>query len=138
MFGLSVLDATAKGVPAAASGIPRNRNMVAAPDLTFNGLARYEWPLQNGTAAVLAKFHYQSETFYDIQNYSNAREDGYVVADVRAQWTSGDEHWQVAAFINNVTGTEYITYTFDFAIFGFNQEAYGKPRWFGGSVRYNW
>ena len=138
MFGLSVLDATAKGVPAAASGIPRNRNMVAAPDLTFNGLARYEWPLQNVTAAVPAKFHYQSETFYDIQNYSNAREDGYVVADVRAQWTSGDEHWQVAAFINNVTGTEYITYTFDFAIFGFNQEAYGKPRWFGGSVRYNW
>jgi iron complex outermembrane recepter protein len=138
MLGLSVLDATAENIPSAGTGTPRNRTMVAAPDVTLTGLARYEWPSFNGTAAVLAKFHYQSETFYDIQNYDNAKEDGYIVGDVRAQWTSADEHWQLAAFINNVGDTEYITYTFDFAGFGFNQEAYGKPRWFGGSIGYSW
>ena len=138
MFGLSLLNATAKDIPAAASGIARDRTMVAAPDVTVTGLARYEWPVFGGSAAVLAKFHYQDKTYYDIQNYDNARENGYVIGDVRAQWSSSDEHWQLAAFVNNVWDEEYITYTFDFAIFGFNQEAYGKPRWYGGSVRYNW
>jgi len=138
MLGLSLLDAIAKDIPAAASGVPHNRNMVAAPDVTFNGLARYEWPIFGGTGAIQFKFHYQDKTYYDVQNYDNAKENGYVIGDIRAQWTSPDEHWQVAAFANNVWDEEYITYTFDFAIFGFNQVAYGKPRWVGGNVRYSW
>jgi iron complex outermembrane receptor protein len=113
--------------------------MVAAPDVTLNGMARYEWPLAGGSMAALAKFHYQSETFYDIQNYGNAREDGYTVTDARVEWTSGDDQWQLALFVNNLTDEEYLTYTFDFAgALGFNQLLYGKPRWYGGSVMYRW
>ena len=139
-FGLSVLDATAKKVPSAGTGTLKDRTMVAAPDVALTGLARYEWPfILDGTAAIIAKFNFQTEVFYDIQNYDNAREGSYVVGDVRVQWTSADDHWQVAAFVNNVADAEYITYTFDFAgPFGFNQEAYGKPRWFGGSIAYRW
>ncbi len=140
-FGLSLLDATAQDIPAAGSGTPTDRTMVAAPDVSFNGLGRYEWPALGGMMAGLAKFKYQGETFFDIQNYDTAVEDGYVVADLRLQWTSEDERWQVAGFVNNVTDAEYLVYTFDFAGptgFGFNQQAYGRPRWFGGSVMYTW
>ncbi len=137
MFGLAALSATAKDIPSFGTDTLRNRDMVAAPDFTLNGLARYEWPLFNGMGAVLAKFQYQTETFFDIQNYDNARQGDYFVADLRLQWTSGDGHWQGAFFIDNITDKKYKIYTFDFAPdFGFNQEAYGKPRWFGGSVSY--
>jgi iron complex outermembrane receptor protein len=141
-FGLALMDATAKDVTAPnfpTTGLVRDRTMVAAPDVTFNGLARYQWPAFAGTMAALAKFHYQSETFYDIQNYSNAREDGYVVGDVRLEWASQDDRWRLALFVNNIADEEYITYTFDFAgALGFNQVAYGKPRWYGGSIMYRW
>jgi hypothetical protein len=37
-----------------------------------------------------------------------------------------------------VTDEEYLAYTFDFTgTFGFNQQAYGSPRWAGVSFRYN-
>jgi iron complex outermembrane receptor protein len=141
-FGLALIDATAKDVTAPnfpTTGLLRDRTMVAAPDVTFNGLVRYEWPALGGLMAALAKFLYQGETFYDIQNYTNARENGYVVGDFRLQWTSGDNHWQVALFVNNVADEEYLTYTFDFAgALGFNQLGYGKPRWYGGSLMYRW
>jgi len=138
-FGLALMDATAEDIeiPDGSGGV-RDRTMVAAPEVTFNGLARYEWPMFGGMMAVLGKFRYQSETFFDIQNYSTAKEDGYVVGDFRLQWTSQDERWQVAGFVNNVADAEYKIYTFDFAGFGFNQEAYGRPRWAGGSLMYRW
>jgi len=135
-LGLSVLEATAKDVPAAGTGIPRDRRMVSAPEVTFNGLVRYEWPMFGGMMAGLAKVLYQGETFYDIQNYDTSVEDGYTKLDLRLQWTSGDDHWEVATFVDNVTETEYLAYAFDFSGFGFNQLAYGRPRWFGGSVTY--
>ena len=65
-------------------------------------------------------------------------QNGYVVTDVRLQWTSGDDRWQVAGFVNNVTDEEYLGYTFDFASFGFNQQAWARPRWAGASVMYRW
>ena len=40
--------------------------------------------------------------------------------------------------MNNFTNEEYLVYTFDFTgTFGFNQQAYGRPRWGGVSFRYN-
>ena len=112
--------------------------MVAAPDITLSALARYEWDAFSGKMAALLKAKYQGETYFDIQNYNTSRENGYVVTDVRLQWTSGDDRWQVAGFVNNVTDEEYLGYTFDFASFGFNQQAWGRPRWAGASVMYRW
>ena len=136
--GLSLLDATAKDIPASASGTPEDRTMVAAPDITLSALARYEWDAFGGVMAALVKAKYQGETFFDIQNYRTARENGYVVADVRLQWTSADERWQLAGFVNNLADEEYLAYTFDFASFGFNQQAWGRPRWAGASMMYRW
>ncbi len=136
--GLSLLDTTAEDIPAAASGTPKDRTMVSAPDITLSALARYEWDAFSGKMAALVKAKYQGETYFDIQNYSTSRENGYVVTDVRLQWTSGDDRWQVAGFVNNVTDEEYLGYTFDFASFGFNQQAWARPRWAGASVMYRW
>jgi iron complex outermembrane receptor protein len=137
-FGLSLLDATAEDIPASASGRLRDRDMVSAPGLSLNGMLRREWELPAGRVAALVKARYQGETWFDIQNYRTSRENGFAVADARVQWSSADEHWEVAGFVDNLTNEKYLVYTFDFAAFGFNQQAWGRPRWAGASVRYRW
>ena len=75
---------------------------------------------------------------YDIQNYDIALGDDYIVGNLRLKWTSSNDAMTVSAFVNNIADEEYLTYTFDFTgPGGFNQLHYGKPRWFGGSVRYS-
>ena len=138
LFGMALLDATADDIPAPGTGELRDRTMVSAPDVTFNGMARYSWPLWGGTMAAVATMQFQDETFFDIQNHPISRENGYVIGNARLQWTSPTEHWHAAVFVNNIADEEYLSYTFDFTGFGFNQQAYGRPRWIGGTVGYSW
>ncbi|MBI2993072.1 MAG: TonB-dependent receptor [Gammaproteobacteria bacterium] len=139
LLGASFLDAEAKAIPTTGTGALVDRTPVAAPDVTLNGMARYEWPMLGGNMAVVASFNYQDETYYDIQNYDIAKADDYIVGNVRLQWRSPDNAWELAAWVNNLADEEYLTYTFDFTgVAGFNQLHFGPPRWFGGSVRYTW
>jgi iron complex outermembrane receptor protein len=149
LFGLSVLETEAKNINSRAiapnpffPGIPsiaRKRDLVLAPELSLNGIARYEWPLWNGTMAVQADFNYQSETFFEIQNHPATRENGYLTGNMRLSYTGGDERWSVTVFVNNVTDQDYKLYTFDLAdLMGANLVAYGRPRWFGTTIGYRW
>ena len=136
-LGVSILDATAENIPSPL-GVPRDRDMVAAPGVAVNALVRYEWPAFNGHLAVQAWANYQDEVFYDIQNVPVSREDGYTVANLRVSYTAENDRWVLAAFVHNLADEEYLSYTFDFTgVFGFNQQAYGQPRWAGATFQYN-
>jgi iron complex outermembrane receptor protein len=135
-LGLAVLDAKAKDIPS-PSGVLREREMVAAPDLAANAMVRYEWPMLAGRTAIQATVTHQEDIYYDIQNVPVSFEDGYTVGNLRLSYANDDSPWEIAAFVDNVTDEEYLVYTFDFTgTFGFNQLAYGKPRWAGVSFRY--
>lgn len=137
-IGISLLDATVKDVPNRASPGVQDRTPVSAPDVTLNALVRYEWPAFNGRMAVQAWGNYQGETYFDILNHPVSRENGYTVVNFRASFFS-ENNWELYAFVNNAFEEEYKTYTFDFTIpFGFNQQAFGAPRWWGIGFRYGW
>ena len=56
-------------------------------------------------------------------------------------YRSENEAWSVSAFVDNFTDEEYLVQTFDLstdAAFGMTEQYYGRPRWWGISVRYNW
>jgi iron complex outermembrane receptor protein len=132
-----VLDAVAQDIPA-PTGELRERDMVASPDLSANALVRYEWPAFNGFLAIQGWANYQDELFYDIQNVPVSLENGYAVGNLRLSYVPENERWELAAFVHNVTDEEYLSYTFDFTgVFGFNQQAYGPPRWAGLTFQYN-
>ncbi len=136
-FGVALLDATAKDIPSPA-GVLRDRDMVASPDVAANALVRYEWPAFNGHFAVQAWANYQDELYFDIQNSPVSLEDGYTVGNARVSYAGADDRWELAAFVHNLADEEYLSYTFDFTgPFGFNQQAYGAPRWWGVSFQYN-
>ena len=137
-LGIGYLDATAKDIPTIDQSMVRDRDMVGAPDLSLNGLVRYEWEALNGTMALQGWGNYQSEIWYDIQNHPVSSEDGYSVVNFRASYAAGGGAWEVYAFLNNAFEEEYKTYTFDFTgLFGFNQQAAGLPRWWGVGARVN-
>ena len=138
-FGLSYLDATVKDIPNRESGTLQDRTPVASPELTINALVRYEWPVGGGRLAVQAWGNYQDETFFDILNHPISREDGYTVVNFRTSYASDNGGWEVYAFVNNAFEEEYKTYTFDFTIpFGFNQQGFAPPRWWGVGLNYGW
>ena len=112
-----------------------NREAVLAPEFTANGFVRYAKPVGNGEAAGVLSFNYQGEHFFDITNSDVSREDGYFLLDARLSYAFRDGQVELAVFGKNLTDKEYRVYTFDFTgPAGFNQQFFGPPRWFGGSV----
>jgi iron complex outermembrane receptor protein len=137
-LGGGVMNATAEDIPTITGDAVRDRNMVGAPEASVNALARYEWAALGGTMAVQGWGTYQGETWFDIQNHPISKEDGYTVVNFRGSWTTADGGLELYAFVNNAFEEEYKVYTFDFsALFGFNQQAYGPPRWWGVGARVN-
>ena len=137
-LGMGVMDATAKDIPTINGDAVRDRDMVGAPDFNVSGLVRYEWPALDGTLAVQTSGTYQQNIWYDIQNHPVSKEDGYTIVNFRTSYTSGDEAWEVYAFVNNAFEEQYKSYTFDFTnSFGFNQQAAGLPRWWGVGAHFN-
>lgn len=137
-FGLSFLDATAQDIPTPDGTGMRDRDMVAAPDISASALVRYEWLALGGSMAAQVWGNFQDETYYDIQNVPISLADSYTIGNLRFSYASNSGRWEAAAFVHNVTDEEYLSYTFDFTgTFGFNQQAFGQPRWAGVSFQYN-
>jgi iron complex outermembrane receptor protein len=135
-LGLSVLDAKADNIPS-PSGVLRTRDMVAAPNFSANALVRYEWPALGGRIGLQASATLQDHIYYDIQNVPVSLENGYTITNLRASFRPENDKWELAVFANNVTNEAYLSYTFDFtSTFGFNQQAFGQPRWVGASLHY--
>jgi iron complex outermembrane receptor protein len=62
----------------------------------------------------------------------------YFIGNLRLGWSSADNHWDAAVFVNNVTDERYFTIGYDLSnATGSNSLVPGKPRWYGASVRYN-
>ena len=112
---------------------------VQTPELNVNGLLRYAYPVGNGELAWQADFEYQSKKYFALTKASSIKEGGYVVGNVRVSYTTNGGDWEAAFFVNNVADEEYLVAGFDLsADFGWTEHYFGRPRWIGGSIRYNW
>lgn len=144
LLGAAWIDNTVEDAYRLPDGTPVDRDAVLTPDFTFNGMVRYEWDAFNGSLAVQADANYMGDHFFQLKNSPVGKEDAYTVANARVSWEKGDGSWGVTAFVNNVTDEEYRQMVFDLAGdpaaggFGMSENAYGLPRWWGVSARYNW
>jgi iron complex outermembrane receptor protein len=138
LLGVSLLDAKAKDIPLNdGSGITRDRRMTLAPKAAVNGLVRYQWPVMNGAVAAQVDFNGQDKAYFDIQNHPISSQGSYSVWNARLSYLGPQDNWSVTAYVTNLFEKEYRVYSFDVTnLFGFNQVAYGRPRWFGVTVNY--
>lgn len=119
----------------------RSVSSVQSPEWNLNALVRYEWPALGGKLAVQADAVYRSEHYFALTEAETVTETGYTVTNASLSWASEDLRWQATAFVKNLTDEEYLVQTFDLSgldVFGMTEQYYGKPRWWGMSLRYNW
>ena len=141
-FGMSLLDTEVEDVgsfdPLTGTTYFQDREMGLAPDFTFNGIARYEWPVLNGVAAIQGDFSYVDDRFTDVQNRSLQELDSYIIGNARASWRTEDDHWEVAVFVKNIGDAHPASFIFDLTTtFGMAQVNQTQlPRWFGGTLSY--
>jgi iron complex outermembrane receptor protein len=113
---------------------------VQSPEWNLNGLLRYEWSMLGGLVAAQGDVVWRDEHFFALTGAETVEEDGYHLANVSLTYTTENEHWQLMGFVNNVTDEEYLVQTFDLSstdVFGMTEQYYGRPRWWGLSLKYS-
>ena len=136
-LGIAYLNAIAHNV-ADASGAIRDRQMVLAPRMELNGLARYSWDTwASSEMSLQLDASSSTSVYFDNLNSPGLREGGHSLAGGRIEWTSGDKHWQVAGLVENLTDKRYRIYAFDVtSLLGYVQDLYNKPRTYEASLMY--
>lgn len=145
VFGISYLDAKVLDVADKANlvgGIPtvKDREMPLAPELSLNGLVRYTFESPwGGRIAIQGDVTYADSQYFDVLESPALEEDSSAIGNVRVSWDSADDHWSIAAYIQNVTNEDHRTYSTDLGdAFGTLLDVRAMPRWFSASVRYRW
>jgi iron complex outermembrane receptor protein len=137
-LGMSYLDTRAEDVPT-PSGLLITAQLPQAPLWSFNAEARYEWPAFGGQLSVESDAKWNKQQYMELINAEDDLEHSYIVANARVAYTSGDGHWEYAAYCKNFTDRWYRVYNLDLSGFlGIDQSVFGPPRTFGASVLYRW
>ena len=140
MAGVGYIDVTIKDVDLDGDGPggAQDTQPVQSPKWNVNGLLRYQWPFWQGNLAVQADFQYRSKHFFSLTRAPASTQTGYAIGNARLSYTTADDVWQAAVFVNNIADEEYLVQTFDLgAVLGMTEQFYGLPRWVGGSVGYS-
>jgi len=138
MLGLAWLDTEATDVPATISATGKETPALS-PDVTFNGLIRYEWPALGGKLNVQLDYGWQDDQNFNLVYTPVVEEKSYGIANLRLGYTSPDDTWSAAVWVQNLGDEEYRAYGFDTtAFFGSTEDVPGLERWVGGGVTYRW
>ena len=100
---------------------------------------RYAWPAFAGEMAVQFDANYAAERWANLRNFDAHIPDSNFVANARVFWDSDNGKWQASVFVTNLTDEKVLTERFDLAnLCGCEDRHYANPRWFGGSIRFNY
>jgi iron complex outermembrane receptor protein len=108
-----------------------------APDVSFNGLGRYEWPMFGGTMAAQLDFNYVDKRSLNTIDHPALIPDSYFVLNSKLSYVTADGRWQADLWVKNLNDEDYIQTGFDTStVSGLNIEVAAPPRWVGGTITY--
>ncbi|MCY3752038.1 MAG: TonB-dependent receptor [Gammaproteobacteria bacterium] len=140
IFGIAYIDPTVKDVNVAPN-LPRDVEPSFTPEVQFNALGRYTWPLTGvgGSVALQVDGNYASSAFHNINNFDTHYMESYWRGNASLSWYSADERWEVTGFIDNFSDTRNQNIGFELAaICGCDEQSFGWPRTYGVKLRYNY
>ena len=148
IFGIAYIDPTVKDVGIAASIEPdgtvdrviRDVEPSFTPEVQFNALGRYTWPLgMGGSVVAQVDGNYASSAYHNINNFDTHYMPGYWRGNASLSWYSADESWEVTGFIDNFSDTRNVNIGFELAaVCGCDEQSVGWPRTYGVKLRYNY
>ncbi len=139
ILGFSFVDAEVEDLEV-APGIFRDVEPTFTPKYQFNGLVRYAWPFLSGSElAIQLDTNYISRRYANLRNFDAHTMDANIVGNARVFWYSPDRKWEASVFVTNIGDERTLTERFDLAtLCGCENHHYTKPRWAGGSIRFNY
>ena len=122
-----------------APGTPdySGNQLPSSPHFSMSALLDYKVPLGPGNVDFQFSASYKSHQFFDTTNDPYITQDGYWIENIRVAYALPGSKWEVAAYVHNLSNTEYYLDKFDLTSpFGFIQGITGTPRFFGGEINY--
>ncbi len=108
-----------------------------APHVSFSGVLNYRLPVGSGNVDLQVSASYKAFQFFDITEDPYITQAGYWLENVRAAYSLSGGHWELAAFVRNLSNKQYYVDKFDLTSpWGYIQGVTGVPRSFGGEVNY--
>jgi outer membrane receptor protein involved in Fe transport len=127
-------------VPArpASPGVVDQQAPLAA-DVSWNGMIRKAWELENGgSVSGLFSAFYVSEQYFNVINAPTTRGGDYTLMDASISYAP-NERMEFTVFVNNIADEEALTYSYDISAYGrYTIQVYGPPRWAGVRMRLNY
>lgn len=138
--GLGYLDAKYRQVDIRAlnSGVSEDTKLQNAPKWTLSGALSYEIELPRlGFITPRVDWSYRSKVFNDAVNTPLLAQPGYHLVNAAIAFTDATERLMITLGVKNLTDEEYLTsgYADDFS--GNIEGAFGRPREWYLSTRYN-
>ncbi len=143
LLGVGVIDNNVEDAFTRPDGRMIDREAVLTPELNFNGMLRYEWPIAGGYLAAQVDFNYMDDHFFQLKNSPVGEEDAYMLTNAALTYTTESRRWTITAYVNNLTDEDHRLMVFDLAAdpatggFGMYESFAGPPRWWGVSARYD-
>ena len=147
IFGIAYIDPVVKDVsintdpPTPDGRIFNDVEPTFTPEVQFNALGRYTWPLTGvgGSLALQVDGNYASSAFHNINNFDTQRMPSYWRGNASLSWYSADERIEVTGFIDNFSDTRNVNIGFELSAFcGCDEQSVGWPRTYGVKLRYNY
>ena len=126
-----------------------NNELPNSPAFSINFLARHTWPFAGGELAFQIDGNYNDDQYLDVFNSAGSKEESYFIGNLRLSYITGDDKWELGAFVRNFTDAKHRLYLLDLAagdLFvppdvpptgdGIIEQVYGPPRWAGGYISY--
>jgi iron complex outermembrane receptor protein len=137
-LSLAGLDTKIEGVTLRDGVTTRDVEMAMAPSFTAAGNLRYQWDVgSGGSVSLLWDFNYVTDHHGNNFNDPAAHIDGYFKHNARISYEPND-HWEIAAVINNISDKRYLARTSTFDSLGYAQDMYGMPRTYSAQLTYRW
>jgi iron complex outermembrane receptor protein len=113
--------------------VPAGNTLANAPEMTWNGLVRYELPLfETGLAvAVQGDAHYADEMFKEATNDRLIKSEPYTIYNARLSLLQSDRSWELALWGRNLTDELYVVQGVDVSSLFIGNRNYNAPRTVG-------
>jgi len=110
-----------------------------SPQVSSSTIVDYTQPVPKGDLDVQLSFNYKSKQFFDTSNDPLTTQSAYWIENARVSYSFKEAHWEVAAYVHNLSGEKYLIDAFDLTSpFGLIEDVVGRPREFGVELNYRY
>lgn len=108
-----------------------------APRNAYSAVVSYETDLSfGGFMDARLEYIHKEKAYQDTANYESAAIPEYRTFNARLAYTSANEHWEMAGWVNNLTGEEYYVHNYQLPPFGFVHVP-AMPRTYGVTLTWS-